>query len=375
MRIKLLKVKKRSLRVPPVLMLFFLSPTIGELLSGSAPPVEFFNPIGFLLLASLYGSGAILMRELTIRWRKGCVSLLLLGAAYGIIEEGLMVKSIFDPNWPDLGFLGVFGRWMGVNWVWAEMLTIYHAVFSIAIPVLLVELAYPSRRRGRWVGNRALGGFILLLAGIVLLGFLALTPYRPPIPQYFLAVLIVVLLIFLAWKLPSDWGSHGSARLPKPVHLWAIGFLGGIGFFFIFWAVPYLLPLPSGVMLLGGSLVLGFLAFLKRLNWKEDSDLHRFALASGGLSLFILLAPLQELDTTRTDNPKGMMLVGLAFLVGLILMGWRIRRRTRSNIGKTRNMFSTFRIYSLPLKWCKQDTLSSILPCSLWIPTLFWQSA
>jgi len=327
----LLKVTRSSLRIPPALVLFFLSPTIGELLSGSAPPVEFFNPIIFLLLASLYGSGAILMRELTIRWRKGCASLLLLGAAYGIIEEGLMVKSFFDPNWPDLGFLGVFGRWMGVNWVWAEMLTIYHAVFSIAIPVLLVELAYPSQRRVRWVGNRTLSGFTALLTGVVLLGFFALTPYRPPLPQYLLIALLMVLLIFLAWKFPSECGSRGSKRLLAPAYFWAAGFLGSLGFFFVFWAVPFLLPLPSVVILLGALLVLGFLTFLKGFNWNEDCDMHRFALVSGGLTLFIVLAPLQELDTTRTDNPQGMGLVGLAFLIGLILVRWRIQHRMQSN--------------------------------------------
>ena len=52
----------------------------------------------FILLASLYGSGALLIRELKVRWRKGYVSMFLLGTAYGIIEEGLMVKSFFDPG-------------------------------------------------------------------------------------------------------------------------------------------------------------------------------------------------------------------------------------------------------------------------------------
>ena len=116
----------------PALVLFLLVPAIAELLLGSAPPAEFFNPISFLLLASLYGSGAIIVRELKIRWNKGYVSLFVLGAAYGIIEEGLMVKSFFDPKWMDLGILGIYGRWQGVNWVWVEWLTIYHAIFSIA---------------------------------------------------------------------------------------------------------------------------------------------------------------------------------------------------------------------------------------------------
>ena len=102
-------------RILPAVVLFFLAPAIAELLSGSVPPVEFFNPFGFVLLTTLYGSGAILARELTIRWHKGWFGLFALGAAYGIIEEGLMVKSFFDPNWVDIGILGSYGRWAGVN--------------------------------------------------------------------------------------------------------------------------------------------------------------------------------------------------------------------------------------------------------------------
>lgn len=315
-------------KFPPALTLFLLSPAVAELLSGSAPPIEFFNPLGFVILASLYGSGAILARELTLRWRKGCLSLFLLGAAYGVIEEGLMVKSFFDPAWPDLGVLGVFGRWMEINWVWAEMLIVYHAVFSIVIPVLLVELAYPSQRRERWVGGRGLGGFAILLAGVVFLGYFAMTPYRPPLPQYFSAVTLAIFFIFLAWKVPSENRRQGSTNSRGLGSFFAAGLLGTTGFFIVFWVLPNLLP-PLGIMLLGGFLVFGFARFLKRLKLKGCNDLHQFALISGGLAFFIFLAPLQELDKTRTDNPWGMGLVGLAFLVGLLLLGWRIKQRTR----------------------------------------------
>ncbi len=89
----------------PAIKLFFLAPVMGELLSGTAPPVEFFNPFGFMLLTSLYGSGALVIRELRVRWNKGIGTTLLLGAAYAVIEEGLMVVSFFNPQWPDLGLL------------------------------------------------------------------------------------------------------------------------------------------------------------------------------------------------------------------------------------------------------------------------------
>lgn len=239
-----------------------------------------------------------------------------------------MVKSFFDPDWPDLGVLGVFGRWMEINWVWAEMLIIYHAVFSIVIPVLLVELTYPSQRKERWVGSRGLGGFAILLAGVVFLGYFAMTPYRPPLPQYFSAFTLAIFFIFLAWKVPSENRSQESTNSHGPTSFFTTGLLGTIGFFIVFWVLPNLLP-PLGLMLLGGFLVFGFARFLKRLKLKGCNDLHQFALISGGLAFFIFLAPLQELDKTRTDNPWGMGLVGLAFLVGLLLLGWRIKQRTR----------------------------------------------
>jgi len=313
----------------PTFTLFFLSPAVAELLSGSAPPSEFFNPIAFLLLTSLYGSGAVLMRELMRRWEKGYGSLLLLGAAYGIIEEGLMVKSFFDPAWPDLGVLGTFGRWLGINWVWAEMLTIYHAVYSVTISVLLVELAFPSYSREHWVSDRALTGFTALLTGVVLFGHFVLTHYLPKFLPYLSSLLMATLFIFAAWKLPSDFGKHGFVQLRRPAHFLVAGFLGTMGFFIIFWALPFLLPSPVIVMLFGLLLVFGFASFLQRYDWGEKSDLHRLALASGGLLFFILLAPLQELNETGVDNPRGMGLVGLASLVGLILLGWYTKRRSQ----------------------------------------------
>jgi hypothetical protein len=48
----------------PALTLFLLSPLIGELVSGSSPPANWLHPMTFLLVVPLYGSGAVLAREL-----------------------------------------------------------------------------------------------------------------------------------------------------------------------------------------------------------------------------------------------------------------------------------------------------------------------
>lgn len=65
----------------------------------------------FIFLGSLYGSGVLLVRDYARRWNKGWRSILLLGAAYGIIEEGIPVRSFFSPTWKDLGTLATYGHW------------------------------------------------------------------------------------------------------------------------------------------------------------------------------------------------------------------------------------------------------------------------
>ncbi len=310
----------------PALTLFFLAPAIGELLSGSSPPAEFFNPFTLFLLAALYGGGALLIRELRLRWNKGWPTVLLLGAAYAIVEEGWMVKSFFDPNWVDIGLLGSYGRWVGVNWVWCLHLTIYHAVFSISIPILLVELLFPGQRDESWVGRKGQFALWLLLLGDVMLGFFFLTSYRPPAIPYLLSILAVIILYRLAQKMPAQitHAPDSPDRPPARVRWFAlVGLAATLALFIINWSwpeqhLPVLLTILSNI-----GLVAMVIWIIRRFShhgaWGDE---QRLALASGALFFFVLIAPLQELDSTRSDNTSGMTLVGLAALV-LIAWLWR----------------------------------------------------
>jgi len=316
----------------PAIKLFFLAPVMGELLSGSAPPVEFFNPFGFMLLTSLYGSGALVIRELRVRWNKGIGTTLLLGAAYAVIEEGLMVVSFFNPQWPDIGLLSEYGRWLGVNWIWAVMLTIYHAVYSIAIPIMLVELVYPDRCQQPWVSQRMLRVIAGLFIGVVTFGFFAFSlfaGYTPPTVPYLCTIMIVFLFGYGAFHLPTTWGQGNTAILP-PKLLWLLGVAGTFGFFFGFWLMPSITPSWLFGLFISIILLSLVIAFLKRYRWDKASNLHRFAVVSGALVFFIVFAPLQEFDMTRIDNPAGMTLVGIFCVIGLLLLYRRLNASASS---------------------------------------------
>jgi hypothetical protein len=324
--------------LPPALALFLLSPVVGELLSGSAPPAEFFTPFGFTVMVLLYGGGAVTARELKVRWRKGMGSLLLLGAAYGVLEEGLMVASFQNPNWQDIGVLGVFGRWLGVNWVWAVELTAYHAIVSIAIPVILVELAYPEVKGESWLGGIwrwVVPG--LLVADVVfgLYAFSAFTGFQPPIPQYAFMVLLTVAFIYLAHRLPPDWARRGTKPMRRPRFYGLTTLFGAIACGVIFWALPNALTFPLApvlVILLGVLTLLGVILLLVGHDWRQATPMHRYGLAAGALIPFIEFAFLQELDASRLDDTSGMSLVGLAFLIGLLLLGRKLRKSELESI-------------------------------------------
>ena len=318
-------------RIYPLCVLFLLAPAIGELLLGSAPPAEFFNPLLFIMLSILYGGGAIIVRELKIRWHKGWPSLFVLGAAYGIVEEGLMVKSFFDPEWKDIGILGTYGRWLGVNWVWSVQLTIYHAVISIAIPILLTELIFRDQSKDSWIGGWAWGILLTLFAAVIAFGYFLLTPYRPDLLAYFLAIIVVAELVILASQLPRELFKHRVVATRNPLWFWLIGFLGTLVFFIVFWVIPHT-QIPAPVTILFGILLMIVIAWLvMRIsgNGATLTERHQLALATGPLSLFILLSPVHELSTWRADdNTTGMTIVGLVALIFLLWMWWRVKRRS-----------------------------------------------
>jgi hypothetical protein len=314
-----------------VVVLFFLAPALPELLTGSAPPMEFLSVPGFVLMSALYGSGAILIRELRVRWGKGYrPTVFILGAAYGIIEEGLAVKSFFNPEWQDLGPLGVYGRWLGVNWVWSLNLTIFHAVVSIAIPIFVVELIFPEQRNKRWLGRFGMAAFWSLLAAVTVFGFVVF-PYYPSALHVALTIGIVVALFVLARILPTPKRAPKQGWLLWPICFTVVG-LGATVFFFVsHWVLPEL-GLPVFFTLLITALWLVATIGLVRLMSRGGAwnDKHKLALLTGALLFWALLAPVQEISPDRPDDTTGMTIVAFLVILFLIWLRWKTRRCVRS---------------------------------------------
>lgn len=140
----------------PALTLFLLAPVIGELVGAALRLSYLGQPLRVLAILCYYGAGVLLIRETAVRLRLNHWGVVLLGIGYALIEEGLGLQTIFNPVGMDGETVG--GRFLGVNWFWGVVVGGYHVVWSVVIPIALVQLTFPAHRGRRWLSGPALGG-------------------------------------------------------------------------------------------------------------------------------------------------------------------------------------------------------------------------
>jgi hypothetical protein len=312
----------------PVLAVLLLAPTIPELLTGSTPISELaFDPLGFAIaflgIVGLYGTGALLIREFAVYFRKGWATILLLGAAYGIAEEGLAVHTFFEPaGRSPVGALGWYGHAFGVNWLWALGLTAFHAVYSIALPILLTGLFFPGVRNERWLDRGAIALVAAVYLFVVAL-FSVVVGHGPSPGLLALFLAIEGVLIYLAWRVPADLlhVRPGASRLGR----WGIALAGTL--FFDAWTLTLVLAgigarVPA-VVAAAALVAVGITAIflVLRTVGTEDLDRSEFYFATGMLGVLFVWDIIVEFTV------PGILLVSAAFAYLLYRLHRRIEGR------------------------------------------------
>jgi len=310
---------KKKARWLPVVMLVVLAPVMGELLSGSAPPAEYFQPMTFTLLTLLYGMGALVIRETVRRWGGGWLAILLLGFAYGIFEEGIVVHSFFDPTWMDLGLLATYGRWLGINWVWTIALTIFHGVVSISIPISLTEMFFPQYSDTPWLRRRGYIAAIVLFFLNTILAPLFVQQYS--ILGYIASAVAMVILFLAARKVSGREGKASDLINLNQGKIIIFGFLLMAALIAGMWILPALsIPWPMTFLFIS-ALPWVAVAWLRKKGIKRWQGIQRWCLIFGLTLPWLLLAVTSELDNaSRPDDTSGMILIALCFTIFLFLV-------------------------------------------------------
>lgn len=313
----------RYLHAHPIVALALLTPGIPEYLLGSSSIAYLVlaPPLFFLFLAvnlGIYTGCALLVREALVRWRKGWLAGVLLGAAFATVEEGLGAATFFDPHSTAVGPLGSYGHFAGVNWVDVVGITGYHTVVSIGIPLLLFSLALPEWRGRPLLAGRRLPLTVLAVASAT--AFLSVVIVRgaegfvTPVGGVAACLSAIALLALAAHGLPDALGPRSERPTASPRALFGLGAL----FVPATLAAEYL-PLYTGLPALGTialQLAVAFallLAVLRRVG-RVANERHQLALAAGVCAGVAVLGALITLPLPTCLIAATLAAVGLGRL-------------------------------------------------------------
>lgn len=318
-------VKSGSLlrRIAPALGLLVLAPWVGEYLLGNIPLGEI---AALPFLALLYGAGALLIREIARRTRRGWPTILLLGMAYGVIEAGLVDQSMFNPSFEVHEFQKVTPiPALGISAYNSITFIVGHAVWSISVPIAIVEMLTPARRTTPWLGKFGLAvtGVVYLIGCVIVFRFVYLSEQFLASPaQLAGAATTALALIGIAFTVKPPPTIHIARPVPKP---WLLGIAA-----FVVASLYSMRPENWLVGVVGGIVLLCMVALVvarwsRRQGW---GIMHEFALTAGVLLTYAWLGFILTVLIRPDDMVAwiGNVVFALLAVVLLIVTAIVIRR-------------------------------------------------
>jgi hypothetical protein len=319
----------RPRRLAPALGLFLLAPLVAEYLLGTISLSEI---AALPFIAPMYGGGALLIRELARRGGRGWPTIVVLGAAYGLLEAGLLDQSLFNPSYLGHDFQSAAHvPALGVSAYWALAFVAGHAVWSISVPIALVETLVPQRRTTPWLGGPGLAA-----TAVVFAGGCALIAWDHQVTERFLATpaqlvgtaAAIVALVGVAFAVGRRTRPQTGRRAPDP---WLVGAAGLLASSLFFARPESWLGVAMGVLLVAATAAV-VARWSRRPGWGAA---HRFALAGGALLTYawvgFALVPL--LGAGGAVDLVGNAVFALGALA-LLVVGGRTLRATPAPVGR-----------------------------------------
>jgi hypothetical protein len=164
------------MRWKPALTLMVLTTVLPELLTGSTPVTAFLNPVTVVFLSVGYGVYVLLVRELAVRNGIGICGLIFLGTAYGIVNEGLLAKTMITTHNLPVNTYDHYGVLLGISFPWSTGILLWHAFASVIFPICLTQYFFPESSHVPWLKPKLSGGIAIVLMILSSLAFLGKSP-------------------------------------------------------------------------------------------------------------------------------------------------------------------------------------------------------
>lgn len=306
------------MRLIAALALILLAPFTGELLLGNLPadPVQLIFVLPQLIL--LYGGGALLVREVARRLGRGYPTMAFLAVAYGLLEEGIVVGTLFNPDFLGLGLLD-YG-WipaLGTSPVWALYVVGIHTAWSILVPIVLTEQLFPARARQPWLRTPGLlAAALFYLAGAAALTFGTIYTYQffPSLGQIAGVLVLAALVVLIAVRLPGS--TLREEQAPAPSRIALITFLGGSAFIGV-QGVTVHPALTVALMLVAITVTAALVVRAScAVGW---SPRHAAAAATGAIATYCWAGFMVQLSTYGVSTAGLLAQCGYVALAGLVV--------------------------------------------------------
>jgi hypothetical protein len=331
----------------PIAVLVFLSQVLTELLMGV---VHITNLWLLVPEMGVYGSAALIIRELVRRRHRGWGMILLLGIAFAIAEECVILQTSLTPQFFPPAFSGNFGWAFGVQWIYLVALLWYESVYAIVLPIYLTELLFPAQRDELWLDHRgfALAVTIFLLSSIGvwwLWSHVGLQRYGSStyqVPSVYIGIALVAIVVLVSGTLLLPQPSRpirGSAR--RAWSPWLVGFMafGHSLAWFVLIALAYipsamfpgvspLIPIAIGLVWVGLALLV--VRYLSDAHGWRDS--HRLALIFGA-SLGSMLGGVLVIQAASPIDKIGKLIFDVIAIILFSYQAWQLRQRKRMTTG------------------------------------------
>lgn len=308
--------------VAAAITLFFVAPFVAEYLLGDISAKLL--PL-LIVQAPMYGGGTLLIREFARRTRRGWSTMLCLGAAYALIEEGFVTQSLFNPNFLGAHFLQyAHVNWLGIGGWWTVLALNVHVFWSIGVSIALAEGLWPDRTKEPWLG--AWGEMtvaVLFLVGLTInwrIGFRQ-SGFVASHLQFAVVGVVCLLLIVSAFAVPRRQERKMAAAPPSPWIMGAIAFVLG----FVVLVTSPRVGWGAVAILLGVDAA--FLAMVWMISRSSRwTPLHILSLGAGGALVYGVHAFLQ---IPAVGGGGVLARVGnVVFLIIAVVLVWLAAKRT-----------------------------------------------
>jgi hypothetical protein len=225
----------------------------------------------------------VFVREVARRNGGGWPTIIVLALVYGLIEEGFVAQSLFAPTYFGYNLIGeAHIASLGIGGWWTIYVLSLHTVWSICVPIAIVEAFVPKRARTPWLGNTGLAVTLLLF----LLGA-ALNAYTTWQQEKFLASplqfigLTVVISVLLVVACARRWPQRATvaSAAPRPMFVGAFSLFAWSAFVIADWMLEGR-PVVLAFVMCYAVIIAVLLQWSRRGDWGER---HILAFAGGAL--------------------------------------------------------------------------------------------